>query len=172
VINHAHLGGQIRQHLGNGSAWGVDICYSAEPPGGLETGGGIVQALALLGTQPFVTVNADIYTDFDFKQLDSDGVSYVHLVLVNKNPDLGHHGDFSLRNETQLTNSPRDYTFAGIACYHPKVFEGYQQGRYSVLPLIRSYAEAGKARAQLFHGCWFDIGSEARLNAANSKCSR
>jgi MurNAc alpha-1-phosphate uridylyltransferase len=153
--------------LGDGRRWGVEICYSAEPPGGLETGGGIVKALPLLGDKPFVTVNADIYTDFDFKQLDMEQVSYLHVVLIMKNPSLGHHGDFSLINGTQLTNTPLDYTFAGIACYNPQVFNHYSQGRYSVLPLIRKLAEEGKASAQLFGGLWFDIGSAERLAVAN-----
>ncbi|MBY0377209.1 MAG: NTP transferase domain-containing protein, partial [Gammaproteobacteria bacterium] len=69
VINHAYLGSQIRRHLGTGSKWGIEICYAPEPPGGLETGGGIYNALPLLGKQPFVTVNADVFTDFNFRML-------------------------------------------------------------------------------------------------------
>jgi MurNAc alpha-1-phosphate uridylyltransferase len=168
VINHAYLGGQIRQYLGNGSRWGVEICYSPEPPGGLETGGGIVQALPLLGNQPFITVNADIYTDFDFKQIQLEHVAYLHLILINKNPAFLHHGDFGLINGTQPTNSACDYTFAGIACYHPQIFAQCTPGRYSVTPLIRNYVEQNKATASLHQGFWFDIGSVERLNAANN----
>lgn len=168
VINHAYLGGQIRHYLGNGSRWGVEIHYSAEPPGGLETGGGIVQALPLFENKPFITVNADIYTDFDFKQINLDSVTYPHLILVNKNPQLLHHGDFGLINETQLTNSERDYTFSGIACYHPQVFAESKPGRYSVISLIRDYVSQNKATANLHHGFWFDIGSIERLQAANN----
>lgn len=166
IINHAYLGSQIRHHLGNGTRWGIEICYSAEPPGGLETGGGIAQALPLLGTKPFVTVNADIYTDFDFKQLTLDSVPYLHLVLVNKNPALAHHGDFGLEGN-QLTNAASDYTFSGIACYNPQIFNHCQPGRYSVAHLIRYHAQTGKATAQLYDGSWFDIGSIERLNAVN-----
>jgi MurNAc alpha-1-phosphate uridylyltransferase len=167
IINHAYLGGQIRQHLGNGTRWGIDICYSPEPPGGLETGGGIVNALPLLGNQPFITVNADIYTDFDFAQLQPAEANSIHVILVNKNPTLKHHGDFGLVNQMQLTNANREYTLAGICCYHPQVFMECNQGRYSVAPIIRDYAEQNKATASVYDGMWFDIGSLERLHAAN-----
>jgi MurNAc alpha-1-phosphate uridylyltransferase len=167
VINHAYLGGQIRQHLGNGSRWGIEICYSPEPPGGFETGGGIVNALPLLGTEPFITINADIYTDFDFKQLMSLEKNSIHVILVKKNLELKIPGDFGLVNQYQLTNSEREYTLAGITYYHPKVFTECKQGRYSVVPLIRHYADHKKATANIHEGIWFDIGSIERLHAAN-----
>ena len=167
IINHAYLGGQIRHYLGNGSRYGVTICYSPEPPGGLETGGGIVNALPLLGNHPFLVVNADIYTDFDFTQLQLEQVKAMHLILINKNLSLGHNGDFSLINDTQLSNSNPEYTFAGIAVYNPQVFNQCKQGRYSVTPLIRKYALQNKATGYLYEGIWFDIGSTERLEAAN-----
>ncbi|MCW8409465.1 nucleotidyltransferase family protein [Legionella sp. PATHC035] len=167
VINHAYLGGKIRQHLGNGSRWGVEIYYSPEPPGGLETGGGIVNALPLLGAKPFITVNADIYTDFDFSQLQFENNSSIHVILVTKNPSLNHYGDFGLINQTQLSNSNREYTLAGICCYHPQVFSHCQQGRYSVAPLIRQYAAQNKATAHVYNGLWYDIGTLERLHAVN-----
>jgi MurNAc alpha-1-phosphate uridylyltransferase len=168
VINHAYLGGQIRCYLGNGSRWGVDIIYSAEPPGGLETGGGIVQALPFFENKPFITVNADIYTDFNFKQINPEAVEYLHLILINKDPTLLHYGDFGLVNQSQLSTSNKDYTFSGIACYHPKIFSGYKAGRYSVAPLIRDFANQQVATASLYQGSWFDIGTSERLKAANS----
>lgn len=169
VINHAYLGGQIRQHLGNGSRWGIEICYSPEPPGGLETGGGIVNALPLLGKKPFITVNADIFTDFDFTQLDIENTQAIHAILVNKNPSLNHHGDFGLMNQSQLTNANPEYTFAGICCYHPQIFATCKQGRYSVAPLIRQYAQQKEATASVYSGLWFDIGTIERLNAVNKE---
>ncbi|WP_133136261.1 nucleotidyltransferase family protein [Legionella rowbothamii] len=168
VINHAYLGGQIRQFLGNGERWGVQIIYSAEPPGGLETGGGIVNALSLLGNQPFITVNADIYTDFDYSLLPTPELNSIHVMLVNKNPTLNHHGDFGLINQQQLTNANREYTLAGICCYHPQVFSECKQGRYSVAPLIRRYTDLAKVTAEVYSGLWFDIGSLDRLYAANN----
>ncbi|PWY56819.1 nucleotidyltransferase family protein [Legionella qingyii] len=167
VINHAYLGGKIRQYLGNGTRWGIEICYSPEPPGGLETGGGIVNALPLLGDKPFITVNADIYTDFDFSQLQPENTDAIHVILVNKNPALNHPGDFGLINQTQLSNSNREYTLAGICCYHPQIFTHYKQGRYSVAPIIRQYAEQNKVTACLYDGVWFDIGTLERLQAVN-----
>lgn len=166
VINHAYLGGQIRQHLGDGTRWGIEICYSPEPPGGLETGGGIVNALSLLGDKPFITVNADIYTDFDFSLLKLNTNS-IHVILVNKNPALNHHGDFGLINHTQLSNANPEYTLAGICCYHPQIFAHFKQGRYSVAPLIRQYATQNKATASIYEGLWFDIGTLERLQAVN-----
>lgn len=168
VINHAYLGGQIRQHLGNGARWGVEICYSPEPPGGLETGGGIVNALPLLGDQPFITVNADIYTDFDFSQLRPEENEVIHVILVPKNPSLNHHGDFGLINKSELSNANPEYTLAGICCYHPQVFASKKQGRYSVAPLIRHYAERSKASAEIHHGVWHDIGSLERLRVVEA----
>jgi MurNAc alpha-1-phosphate uridylyltransferase len=168
IINHAYLGGQIRHYLGNGKRWGVEICYSPEPPGGLETGGGIIQALPLFENKPFITVNADIYTDFDFKQIRTKDVEYLHLILIDKNPLLHHHGDFGLINKTQLTNSKDDYTYSGIACYHPQIFSQSKYGRYSVTSLIRDYVSKNKASGSLHQGYWFDIGSLERLQAANN----
>lgn len=170
VVNHAWLGGQIRNYLGDGARWGVQIFYSAEPPGGLETCGGIVQALPLFENKPFITVNADIYTDFDFNNLQFDSLPYMHLVLINKNLELQHQGDFGLINSDQLSNTPRDYTFAGIACYHPKIFDNCHAGRYSVAPLMREYAEHNKVTASVHQGYWFDIGSAERLEAARNFC--
>lgn len=168
VINHAYLGGQIRQYLGNGERYGVKICYSPEPPGGLETGGGIVKALPFLGEKPFLTVNADIYTNFDFSQLELEKINSIHLVLVNKNPNLQHHGDFGLINDTQLSNLNPEFTFPGIAVYHPQVFNQCKLGRYSVVPLIRQYVSQNNATGSLYQGIWFDIGSLERLKAANN----
>jgi len=167
VINHAYLGGKIRQHLGNGARWGIEIYYSPEPPGGLETGGGIVNALPLLGDKPFITVNADIYTDFDFSQLQPENTHSIHVILVNKNPLLNHHGDFGLINQTQLSNTNPEYTLAGICCYHPQVFMHCKQGRYSVAPLIRQYAAQNKVTASVHSGLWYDIGTLERLHAVN-----
>ncbi|HAT1868846.1 N-acetylmuramate alpha-1-phosphate uridylyltransferase MurU [Legionella pneumophila] len=167
VINHAYLGGQIRQYIGNGKQWGLNIIYSPEPPGGLETGGGIVKALPLLGDEPFLTVNADIYTDFDFAKLQLKNIDTLHLILIPKNPSLLHHGDFGLINESYLTNTNQAYTFSGIACYNPKVFANCRQGRYSVTPLLRKYVEQNKATGSVHSGIWYDIGSFDRLQAAN-----
>ncbi len=167
VINHAYLGGQIRHYLGTGARWGVEICYSPEAPGGLETGGGIVNALPLLGDKPFLTVNADIVTDYNFALLKLPSHSLVHLVLVNKPPYLPQ-ADFGLSKTSQLENTNLEFTFAGIGCYHPELFEGYKLGRYSVTPILRELAEEGRASGEIYTGKWLDIGSPERLDWANT----
>ncbi|RUR14511.1 N-acetylmuramate alpha-1-phosphate uridylyltransferase MurU [Legionella septentrionalis] len=170
IINHAYLGGQIRQYVGNGGRWGIEIHYSPEPPGGLETGGGIAQALHLLGTEPFLTVNADIHTDYKFADLSLPEHSLVHLVLVDK-PAYSRQGDFGLLG-SRLINEDKHYTFTGIACYHPDFFRAAPIGRYSVAPLWREAARKQQATGEVYSGRWFDIGSPERLLAANGLCSK
>ncbi len=167
IINHAYLGGQIRQQLGQGARWGVEIYYAPEPPGGLETGGGIVNALPLLGKEPFLTVNADIFTDYDFTTLIWPAESLVHLVLVNKPPHI-QQADFGLSAANQLDNNGRDYIFSGIACYQPALFNHLSPGRYSITPLLRELATRQKATGELYQGKWLDIGSPEQLRLANA----
>jgi len=167
VINHAYLGGQIRQHVGNGARWGISIDYSPEPPGGLETGGGIVNALPLLGDQPFLTVNADIFTDYPFTSFQLPSTSIAHLVLVKK-PPYFNQGDFGLSINNQLDNTPKVYTYTGIAAYRPVFFENMKPGRYSVTPLLRQFALEGSVTGECYEGRWIDIGSPERLLLANN----
>lgn len=169
VINHAYLGGKIREHLGNGAKWGVEICYTPEPPGGLETGGGIYNALPLLGVDPFVTVNADIFTDYDFNLLHIMDDVQMHLVLVN-NPQHNSQGDFDLVHHNRLSNQRKRYTYSGIACYQPEAFQQYKPGRYSLVPMFHQLIKENLATGELYQGLWVDIGSVERLNFANSLC--
>ncbi|KTD31386.1 MULTISPECIES: N-acetylmuramate alpha-1-phosphate uridylyltransferase MurU [Legionella] len=167
VINHAHLGGQIRQHLGTGALWGIEICYAPEPPGGLETGGGIYNALPLLGNDPFVTVNADIFTDYEFSSLHLTNGAKLHLVLVD-NPSHNAKGDFGLIHQNQLSNQGKRYTYSGIACYHPEAFKQCHAGRYSVVALFHNLIKENLATGELYRGLWVDIGSAERLKLANA----
>ena len=166
VINHAWLGGQIRRHLGNGQKWGIELCYAPEPPGGLETGGGIFNALPLLGDEPFLTVNADIYTDFKFNALFLPSDSLAHWFL-GQNPEHNPEGDFGLGDNQKLSLDGPLYTFLGIAIYHPKVFSTYCSGRYSVVPMLRKLIEAQQASGELLENLWLDIGTKDRLLYAN-----
>jgi len=163
VINHAHLGGQIRQYLGNGSRFGIEICYSPEPPGALETLGGIINALPLLGKEPFLTVNADIFTDYNFANLKLPAKSLLHLVLVEK-PSYNQYGDFGLTKSAYINNLDKTYTFSGIACYHQELFKDIKLIRSSITPLLRQMALNHKATGEIYKGTWFDIGTEDRLN--------
>ena len=162
IINHAYLGGQIRQHLGNGVRFGIDIIYSPEPPGALETGGGLANAKTLLGNEPFLTVNADVFTDYDFATLHLPSNRLAHFVLVNK-PDYLDKGDFGISSNRLLNNEQRDFTFSGIACYHPTVVQHLKLGRYSIIPTVRQYAAKGQIAASLHTGLWIDIGTIERL---------
>ena len=162
IINHAYLGGKIRQYLGNGSRYGVNLIYSPEPPGALETGGGIVNALPLIGEVPFITVNADIFTDFDFSVLTLPANSLAHYILIKK-PSYYLQGDFGLSVDGFLKNDFRDFTFSGIACYQPALFEGLQPTRFSVIPLIRQQINSRRIAGELFDGTWSDIGTIERL---------
>lgn len=167
IINHAYLGGQIRRHLGTGARWGVELYYSPEPPGGLETGGGIYNALPLLGQDPFVTINADVFTDYHFESIILPQSAWAHLILV-PNPDHNHNGDFGLAQNSLLSNQNKQYTFAGIACYRPEVFQSFTLGRYSVTPLLQNLAQKDLATGSLYEGKWIDIGSLQRLQLANT----
>jgi MurNAc alpha-1-phosphate uridylyltransferase len=165
VVNHAHFGGQIRRHLGSGAKWGIDINYAPEPPGGLETGGGIFNALPLLGNDPFITVNADIYSDFNFLNIQLPINSMAHLILVKK-PQHAATADFGLSTKGLIDNYQRTYTFSGIACYDPALFQHQQPGRYAVTPLLRKLACESRATGELYKGQWMDIGTPERLQWA------
>ncbi len=168
IINHAHLGGQIRHYLGTGSRWGIEICYSPEPPGGLETGGGIVNALHLLGDKPFLAVNADIVTDYNFASLTLPTNSLAHIVLVNQ-PHYLPQPDFGLSKTFFVENNNRQFTYPGITYFHPNVFQDCKIGRFSVTPLLRQLAAEERATGELFTGKWIDIGTPEQLALANLK---
>jgi MurNAc alpha-1-phosphate uridylyltransferase len=168
VINHAHLGAQLVAALGDGTDYGVRIDYSPEPPGALETGGGIFNALPLLGEGPFVVVNADIWTDFDFSALPRQPVGLAHLVLVD-NP--AHHpaGDFALEDGRVQDHGPARLTFSGIGVYHPALFAGSPGGAFPLAPLLRRAMVAGQVSGEHFTGAWFDIGTPERLASVNRR---
>jgi MurNAc alpha-1-phosphate uridylyltransferase len=176
VINHAWLGEQIEQAIGDGAQWGARVRFSPEPEGGLETAGGIIKALPLLGDKPFVVVNGDIWTDFDFSQLRSDftGLGHLaHLVLV-ENPAHNPQGDFVFGAGTGVDASARllnegekCYTFAGIGVYDAALFTGLDDGlsvqKRPLTPLLRQAIEQQQVTGQLFNGRWTDVGTPVRL---------
>jgi len=164
VINLGHLGEQIRTTLGDGRLFGVNITYSPEPPGALETGGGLLNALPLLGDEAFLVVNADVWTDLDFAVLPARLSADAHLVLVD-NPAHHPEGDFALTGN-QVTNAGKNrLTYSGIAVLGPGLFRGATPGRFSYVPLLRSAAERGRVTGQRHSGRWFDAGTAERLEA-------
>jgi MurNAc alpha-1-phosphate uridylyltransferase len=170
VINHAHLGDQIEALLGEGDAWGLSIAYSAEPTGALETAGGIAQALPLLGDEPFLVINGDIFCDWNpaLAMLADDALA--HLVLV---PNPVHHpdGDFSL-DGTKVGSggtAPR-HTFSGIGVYRPALFAGIAAGQVAKLaPLLRAAMAQGRVSGELHCGRWTDVGTPQRLSELDTE---
>lgn len=164
VINLAHLGEKIEATLGDGSAFGVHIHYSREPDGALETGGGIRQALPLLGDEPFLLLNGDVWTDLDLRRLPRRIPGRAHLVLV-PNPPGKPRGDFALQDNKVRNDVNAGLTYAGIAVLRPELVAGHPPGRFSLAPLLRCAAEAGEVTGQRFDGAWFDVGVPQRLEA-------
>ena len=163
VINHAWLGQQIEDYLGDGERYGLRIAYSPEGEP-LETGGGIFRALPLLGDQPFMVVNGDVWTDYNFKALRMPLAGLAHLVLI-KNPAHHPDGDFSLI-DGQVRDS-RDagtrLTYSGIAVLHPKLFAGCRDGAFKLAPLLRAAMDQGQVTGEHFTGRWVDVGTHERL---------
>jgi MurNAc alpha-1-phosphate uridylyltransferase len=168
VINHAHLGHKIEQALGGGGALGVAIRYSPEAEA-LETAGGIANALPLLGSDPFLVVNGDIYCDFDFSSLRtrSLGDRLAHLVLV-PNPPHNPGGDFVLDDSEVAMDGEPKRTFSGIALYRPELFLGIKPGtKGRMLPLWTEAIRQRRVSGELHNGVWHDVGTPQRLAALN-----
>lgn len=166
VINHAWLGEQLESALGDGSRLGVRISWSPEEEP-LETGGGIHRALPLLGDDPFVLVNGDIWTRFDFGALSLPPKHLAHLVLV-ANPAYKQQGDFVL-HAGQVSNPTQTegLTFSGISVIHPALFDGCSAGAFALAPLLRDAADAGRVSGEHYSGSWIDVGTPERLEDAS-----
>jgi MurNAc alpha-1-phosphate uridylyltransferase len=171
VINTAWHGEQIEQRLGDGSRYGVPIRYSHEGEQALETAGGIVRALPLLGDEAFIVVNADVWTDYDFARLPGEPDGVAHLLLVD-NPAHHPEGDFFLEGG-KVTNAAGDhrFTFSGIGVYRPALFAALEQGVRPLAPLLRAAMTGGQVSGEHYPGQWFDIGTPARLTALDKMLS-
>ncbi|CAI8798151.1 N-acetylmuramate alpha-1-phosphate uridylyltransferase MurU [Pseudomonas brassicacearum] len=163
VINHAWLGQQIEDHLGDGSRFGVSIRFSPEGEP-LETGGGIFRALSLLGDEAFVVVNGDVWTDYDFSALRRPLEGLAHLVLVD-NPEHHPDGDFVLVDgKVHDRQAPADnLTYSGIAVLHPRLFDGCSDGAFKLAPLLRAAMAEGRVSGEHLKGHWVDVGTHERL---------
>tara|TARA_R110001583_G_scaffold31978_4_gene109038 strand:- start:18114 stop:18803 length:690 start_codon:yes stop_codon:yes gene_type:complete len=177
VINHAHLGQQLEDTLGDGQALGVRISWSPETRA-LETAGGICQALPQLGNSAFIVVNGDVFCDVDFTALQTTAArlnpdaDLAHLVLV-ANPEHNVDGDFALDAGRVRTHGTSRLTFSGIGAYHPQLFDGLTSGIPAKLaPLLRSAMDADRVSGKLHPGQWIDVGTPERLQALDAALSR
>lgn len=163
VVNLSWLGEKIRTALGDGSRYGVRIAYSEEGPVPLETGGGIHRALPLLGPEPFLVVNSDVWTDMDFSRLLTlEEGSDARLALA---PNPPHHprGDFGLEGDFVVARDADRFTYTGIGVYRPELFAGCTAGKFPLLPLLQRAIAARRLRGEVYRGEWLDIGSPDRL---------
>lgn len=162
VINHAHLGLQIEAALGDGAQWQMQIRYSAEGTA-LETAGGIANALPLLGDQPFLVINGDVFTDIDYAKLSLPEGKLAHLVMVD-NPPQHAGGDFGLANGMMVVAAAQQLTFSGVGIYHPHLFDSVTKGQPAKLaPLLRQAMQEQQVSGQHHAGIWHDIGTPERL---------
>jgi MurNAc alpha-1-phosphate uridylyltransferase len=169
VINHAHLGDQIEETLGDGEAFGVDLRYSREGEP-LETAGGIATALPLMDSEIFPVVNADVFCDYDFARFEGimarmqSENSLAHLVLVDNPP---HHpeGDFELAGERVVDRvCPSSLTFSGIGVYRRELFAAVEAWEKAPLaPLLKTAMNGGRVTGEHFPGRWVDVGTPERL---------
>lgn len=163
VINVAYLGAQIMQALGDGKQFGANIVYSQEGEEGLETAGGIIQALPLLGSEPFLVINSDIVCDFPLTELRKSLTGLAHLILI-PNPEHHSEGDFSLGRDGKLSvEGENKYTFSGIGVYKPELFANLAAGKLKLRPVLEQAMADSLVSGEKFNGFWMDIGTPERL---------
>jgi MurNAc alpha-1-phosphate uridylyltransferase len=170
VVNLSYGGAQIRQRLGDGKRYGVSIAYSEEGEPPLETGGGIVRALPLLGNEPFLLVNSDVYTDFDFQILTED--THVPTLVLVRNPTHNPGGDFGLDTGGFVSAAPPLSTYAGLAVLDPRLFAGLPLGRRPLKPLLDAAIARRELKGLKFSGMWLDVGTPERLTEARLLAAR
>jgi MurNAc alpha-1-phosphate uridylyltransferase len=183
AINTSHLAGQFAQVLGNGARWGLRLHFSHEGDEPLETGGGLLHALPWLGDAPFLVVNGDIWTDFEFSALPRECTDLAYLVMVD-NPAHHGDGDFHLDPDGRLhdAGSPR-MTYAGIGLYHPELLIDWRAAvgerpgarcrppRFPLAPLLRAAMASGRVGGQHHPGQWTDVGTPQRLAELDARLS-
>ncbi|MCC5860287.1 MAG: nucleotidyltransferase family protein [Gammaproteobacteria bacterium] len=167
VINLSWQGARLRRALGDGAAWGVRLRYSDEGEPPLETAGGIIAALPLLGPEPFLVVNGDIVTDHPLRLAPLADDRLGHLVLVD-NPRHHPQGDFGLRGDRVQRSGPT-LTFAGVSLLHPALFAGLAPGARALASVLLPAIAAGRISGEHYRGEWSDVGTPARLAAASRR---
>ncbi|CAM3543060.1 N-acetylmuramate alpha-1-phosphate uridylyltransferase MurU [Parendozoicomonas haliclonae] len=167
VINHSWLGDKLEAAIGHGDRWGIEIVWSREPEL-LETGGGLYKALPLLGDNPFLVVNGDVFTDLDFTALTLPDGKLAHLVLVD-NPSHNTNGDFALqggnvsRGEFGQGSEGEQLTFSGVSVLSPALLADQNGGAFPLGPLLKDAASEGAISGQHHKGYWLDVGTPERL---------
>lgn len=162
VVNLGWLGEMIAERIGDGGQHRLQVVYSPEYDQVLETGGGILRALPLLGQAPFWVVNADVYSDFDFPALELEDGALAHLVLV-PTPEDKPRGDFDLVDGRVRNAAQPAHTYSGIGLYRPELFRDAGEGRFPLAPLLIAAADRGRLSGRVYRGVWEDVGTPERL---------
>ncbi len=168
VVNVAWQKAQLREHLGDGSAFGLRCDISDEGDAALETGGGVFRALPKLGARPFWLVNGDVYAEYGFEQQTLLADRLAHLLLV-PNPAHNRAGDFALTGGEVSNQGAAMLTYSGLAILHPDLFAGCKDGVFPLAPLLRKAADEGRVSGELLTGYWCDVGTPERLAALNDR---
>lgn len=170
VINLGHLGHKIEETLGNGSEWGLSIAYSDEGPVPLETGGGLTKALPLLGPDPFLVVNGDVWCELDFSSIPKSlPINDLAMLFLVPKPNWRERGDFSLLDNRVVDSENPEYLYAGIALYHPRILEGAKVEKFSIVPRLKHAIHNGLVGGQILTGKWDDVGTPERLSALQAE---
>lgn len=169
VINTSHLAEQFPDTLGDGSRWGLRIRYAYEGPQPLETGGGMRNALPLLGDAPFLAISADIWSDYDYARLPAEPRGLAHLVMV-PNPDWHAKGDFLLdeHGSLRLEGPGQRLTFGNIGVYRPELVAAYPPGRFKLLAAYQAAMRDGQLSGELYPGAWHNLGTPSQLEALDA----
>ena len=174
VINTSWLAEQFPSTLGNGERWGLRLHYSYEGPMPLETGGGMWNALPLLGGEPFLLVNGDIWTDYDFERLPREPEGLAHLVMVDR-PAQATHGDFALDADGHVrAHGPEPLTYSGLGIYRPQLLDNWQsmvgeheesvgKPRFRLAPILKAHMAHSQITGEHHTGRWTDVGTPERL---------
>jgi MurNAc alpha-1-phosphate uridylyltransferase len=170
VINLGWLGDRIVERVGSGRRYGLEVVYSQEGDNILETGGGIFKALPTLGDEPFLVINADIFTDMPVPDVVLADDHLGHLVMV-PSPGYRDGGDFDIDDGLIRNTSTQSLTFSGVAIYRPGFFADCEAGRFPLAPMLREAAERGQLSGSLYDGQWADVGTPERLAALRAATS-